>query len=139
MTLIVQACIVVVTIALVVMAMMTVRMMRRVEELSRSVEAALVPLHEFLETSRKTSQRIQEVLVACDGIVATVRTGTNRLAGVVDRAGDVADTFLTQVERPLHTAVALMQGVRAGANVLVRRWSNGARSRHPLNEGDDHV
>lgn len=128
MPMIVQACIVVVTIAVVVMAFMAVRLMIRLDALTDTVESGFLHMREAIDGFRKTSDKLDGVLGVVDQIAQSVRTGTDRVEGVVDQASSVASTFLDEVERPVHEAVAVMRGIQAGTRALMQRWGNGRHS-----------
>ena len=139
MSVIVQLCVVIVTIAVVAVAIVAIRMMLQFRATAKKHEASYSHLVEILEESRETSKKVRELVVTLDQIALTVRNGASRVEGLVDRAADVGSLVLNELEQPVYQAVTLMRAVRAGASALARRWTHGRQPVFESTEGGNHV
>jgi uncharacterized protein YoxC len=135
----VQACIVIVTIAVVVLAYFGVRMMFRIEATTKELEAGSRHLEEILNDMRQTSVKVRTLLDVLEQIAHTVRSGVERIEGVVDRATSVSETVLDEIERPVRGVVGVIRGIRSGVRSLTERWTNGRGPRIHTSEGESHV
>lgn len=133
MSVVVQICIVVVTIAVVFVAYAATRVMLELRTTTRRFRSAYPQVMEILEDLRETSVRVRELTVRLDGISRTVQTGADRVEGLVDQAATIGTTVLDELERPVRHAVAVMRGVQSGIRVLTERWSSGREVDGPLN------
>ena len=132
MSTLVQICVVVVTIAVVLLAYVAMRLLLQLQATTRKFEERMVHLEAILEDSRQASRRVVELVGVLEGIAASVE-------GVVNRATSVGSTVLDEIEQPIRGAVAVMRGLRSGVRVMAERWMNGNRSRVHSKEGEDHV
>jgi uncharacterized protein YoxC len=139
MSTIVQVCVVIVTIAVVVLAYFAARMMFRIEATTKKLEAGYAHLEEILEDSRQTSRKVRDLIGVLEQIAHSVRSGVERIEGVVDRATSVSSTVLDEIERPVRDVVGVIRGFRAGVRALTDRWTNGREPRIHAREGESHV
>jgi len=139
MSTLVQICVVVVTIAVVLMAYVALRMLLQLQATSRKFEDRLVHLEGILEDSRQASKRVVELMGVLERIAASVGTGVTRIEAVVDRATLVGSTVLDEIEQPVRDAVAVMRGLRSGVRAITERWMNGHRSEVHSRGGENHV
>jgi len=139
MSTIIQVCIVIVTIAVVVLAYFAARMMFRIEATTKKLEAGYAHLEEILEDSRQTSRKVRDLMGVLEQIAHSVRSGVERIEGVVDRATSVSSTVLDEIERPVRDVVGVIRGFRAGVRALTDRWTNGREPMSHAREGESHV
>lgn len=141
MPIVVQACIVIATLAIVVLTIMAIRLMRRLEALSTAASRSLGRFDAFLEQSQKASVRIDGMLVSLEHMTGSVRASVDHLGAVVHRATGLTSSVLDEVERPVRNAVAMFRAVQAGAAFLAQRWtgqptSSGAEESRPRDSAD---
>jgi hypothetical protein len=139
MPLIVQTCIVVVTIALVVLAVMAVRVMLQTRRMLENANRSLAELPALIEDAKRMSVRVDDLLLAFSQITQSARTGVSRFENLATRTNALASTLLDEVERPIAQAAGLIRGIRAGANMLIQRWRAHAGSSTHTNQGDDYA
>lgn len=121
---VVQVCIVVVTVAMVVVAFMAVRLFLRVETLTQSVTDGVKEIKELLDNSKHTRSKVEELLGILGGIGGSLRSAAARVENVAERAERISTTVLDEVEGPVRQAAALVHGLRTGTESLARRWAN---------------
>ena len=136
MTPLVQICIVVATLALAALAMVTMRLVKRLSTLSDTILATVRQTEETLQQSKASWDKLEVVLRDVEEIAHTVRGATKQLSGLVDRTTDMASGLLDEVQHPVQKAVALMRGVRAVTNVLTQRRNGGQRVTTSVYKGD---
>ena len=136
MTPLVQICIVVATLALAALAMVTMRLVKRLSTLSDTIQATVRQTEETLQQSKASWDKLEVVLRDVEEIAHTVRGATKQLSGLVDRTTDMASGLLDEVQHPVQKAVALMRGVRAVTNVLTQRRNGGQRVTTYVYKGD---
>ena len=139
MSLIVQMCIVIVTIAVVAMAFVAIRIMLQFKATAKRLEASYSYLQEILEESRETSRKVRELMTTLEQIALTVRGGATRVAQVVNRATVLGAIVLEEVEEPVFKAVVVMRALRAGIGSLARRWTHSCQPVGFSPEGANHV
>lgn len=138
MSVIVQICVVVVTIAVVLVAYVAARLMLQFETTTKKFQAAYPNVMEILEDLRQTSLKVRELTVQLEDISRTVQSGATRVEGVVDRAASLSSTVLDELERPVRHAVAVMRGLQTGMRVLTQRWTNGRAPMAHSTQGERH-
>jgi hypothetical protein len=139
MPVLIQVCIVLVTISLLAIALMTTRIMsqhlcKAAEEHSRlilSVQETLAKIDLFSQESR-------ELVVSLRACVPPVLRVVERFEAVGQRTADLSSTVLEEVEGPVLTAAAVVSGLRVGANHLLHRLMHRWSQRNPSNRNGDH-
>jgi len=139
MTPLVQGCIVVVTLAVVVLAYFASRMMFRIEATTKKLEVGLTRLDEILEDLGQTSKKVREVVGVLDQIADTVHSGVRRIEGLVERATSVGSTVIDEIGRPVLNVLGVIRGIQAGVRALTDRWTNGREPAIQKQEGESHV
>lgn len=139
MTILVQVCVVVVSIAVVAMAFAAIQVMRQLATTTRKLEISNGYLQDLLADSRETSKKVRELVLSLEQIASTVRSGVTGIAGVVSQATSISGMVLDEVQRPVLQIVALMRALRSGVRGLSRRWTYGRDPVHSLPEGVHHV
>lgn len=130
-----EVCAVIVTMAVVIMAVETVRTLQRMgataEEVRRllpAVRQSLAHLDELAAETRAAIAPIQEITPA-------VRRMVGRFEVLGGRAANITATFLDEVEAPVVTALRVARGVRNGAAQLFQRWTNRSTQPHSPHNG----
>lgn len=115
-------CVVIVTISVVAIAVMAIRIMSRVRRTSDE-------LTRFSEEGRLLIGRLNLVAHDAGEIVGTFREVAPRVRRVVEhiesigeRAVDLSDAVMQEVESPIRNAIAVARGVRFGTQRLVEHW-----------------
>ena len=139
MNILVQLCIVIVTLAIVTLAYMGTRLMLRLDAMTKTLEVGFQHLEQILEDVRQTSTRLNAVIDVTEETALSVRRGVRTLEHVVERAGSTASLVLDEIERPVRKASLVLKGIRAGAALLQKRWSTGSSHNHTHSEGENDV
>ena len=132
MPIVVQACIVIGTLAVVILTIMAIRLMRRLEALSTAASQSLGRFDTFLEQSQKASVRIDSVLASLEHMTGSVRASVEHLEDVVHRAAGLTSSVLDEVERPIRNAGAVFRAIQAGASFLAQKWTGRDPSCEPV-------
>jgi uncharacterized protein YoxC len=136
----VQICIVIVTIALLACALLTMRLLTRffqragddVAQLSVSVRESLSRLDQTVTEARTMVASVQQC-------VPPLRRVVDRFEDIGQRTADLSETVLEELELPVLTVAAVARGVRSGAGHFVQRLFNRFSHRHNTNHGGyDH-
>ncbi|HYM79984.1 MAG TPA: hypothetical protein VEY91_01080 [Candidatus Limnocylindria bacterium] len=141
---IIQICVVIVTMAVVVMAIMTLRLLVRIDGLTKSVAEGVKAFEDAIESTRASSQ-IHELIGTTRQIAHSLRTVAGNVEGVTQRASAISHELLDEVERPVHQAASLVRGLKAGTNFLMQRWTRRAPSNNnysrigPQEGGPEHA
>ena len=138
MTPIVQACIVLVTIAVLVLAYFAVRLMSRIEATTKKLDIGISHLEKILEDTRQTSGRVRDLVGVLEQAAHSIRSGVEGIEGVVARATSVSSIVLDEIVGPVRNVAGVIRGIRAGVQALTDRWTNG-REPVPASEGESDV
>lgn len=134
-----QVCIVLVTAALVVLAIAAIRAMIQFERAAREVGETADAMQRMLEDASRTSSEVRELVVSLESVSNSLRGAAAKLGAVGDRAAAVSSVVLDEVEAPVRKAAALVRGFRAGAAMLTERWTASRRTAPaPTNGGNRH-
>ena len=139
MPLLLQICIVIVTMALVAVAVVMIRAMIR-------LQAAAEHVTQLCETARELSVKVDRFTTDAQELLGTIRTMTppiqrmtRQFETLANRAADFAGAALGEVELPVFTAVAVARGVRSGTAYLLERLAQRfIRRRSSQSGGTDH-
>jgi len=116
-----QVCAVIVTVAIAAIAIATLRAMQRfehaIDEFRKTADVARASIAEIDVVTRQ----IRELAVSVEDVVTPLQRVSRRVAALGDRAVDLSDAVLTQIESPIHQTVALVTGVRVGTRTLLQR------------------
>jgi hypothetical protein len=140
MPVLVQICVVIVTIGLLAIAVLAVRMMTRF--FGRAAE----DLTQLTLAVRESAAQVDLVSRETRGLVASLRECIPPVQRVVDRcdvvserAADLSSVVLEGFERPVFTAAAVARGVRSGAGHFLERLMYRWNHRQSLSHGGhDH-
>jgi uncharacterized protein YoxC len=136
MPVIVQICIVVVTLALVGIALVTMRTMQRFEKAANEFSETADMVQQTIGRVESVVHEFHEIASTLSDVAPRVRSVATRFEEIGHRAANLTDTVLQEVERPVSTAVALMRGVRSGTNHLLRALRKRSAQRQLTNGGN---
>jgi len=136
---IVQICAVIVTMALVAVAIATLRAMT-------SFEKAAAEMSRTATMARHSITQIQEITREFRGITGSlgshlprIRSIASRFETVGERTSNLSKTVLEEVEAPVRSAVAVVSGLRAGTARFFRAASRRPpQHQTPTNGGVGH-
>jgi len=139
MPLIAQICMIVVTLALVGIAVMAIRLMLQTRVLIETANRSLAELPALIAETKRTSAMAEELLVAFTRITRSAHVAVSQFEGLATRSSALTNTLLDEVERPVSHVVGVIRGIQAGASHLIQRWKSRAGEHSNTNEGEDHV
>ena len=140
MPVLLEICVVTVTISLLVIAAMTVRMMRRMNKAAEDFSNVALAIRESATRLDRVSHEAHALAVSLRECVPPVLRVVDRFEGLGRRAADLSSALLETVEPPVFTAAAVARGVRSGANHLLQRLMDRFTHRDtPNNGGYDHA
>ena len=136
-----QICAVIITIAIATIAIAVLRAMqtfeRAIEEFRKTADVARASIAEIDVVTRQ----IRELALSVEGVVVPLQRVSMRVAELGQRAVNLSDEVLTQIETPIHQTVALVTGVRTGTMTLLQSLRGrfaGRVSPAPSNGGFHH-
>ena len=138
MSALLQICFVIVTIAVVGIAIATIKMMQHVRKSSDEYSKLAVEARQLIDQLGTVARDAQEIVGTFRDVAPRVRRVMDRFEAVGDRAVTLSDTVLQEVELPVRTVVALMRGVRYGAQQLVERLTQRFTGRVSTNGGRNY-
>ena len=135
MPVLLQVCVVIVTAALALIAIMTMRAMKRFEKAADEIS-------QTAEMIQRSVAEIGAVTRDAHAVVHSIRDVVPHFTGVAERferigqrTAALSSDLLTEVEAPVRTAVAISRAVRSGTAHLVDRLTNRFRSTPSQNNG----
>jgi len=112
-------CMVVGTLAVVTVALMTVRAVRHFEtvtdEFRKTAEAARTSLAE----AERVTRQVHDLTLGMEEVLPPLQRSAMRIEELTERAVELSDSVLDEVRRPLETTMSLIRGFRAGTRTLV--------------------
>jgi ABC-type transporter Mla subunit MlaD len=127
MTVLLGICAVISTLGLVAMAIAIIRAMRRFEHASDQVTRTA-------EVVRASMGQIERLASEFEAVLPPLKRAAADLENLGDRAMKLSNAVLDELEKPLHTTMALLSGVRAGTRSLMGAFLRRA-GRSPSNGG----
>ncbi len=135
----IQICIVIVTIALLAIALMTVRMMSRFNRVTEELSQVTHAVRESAVKFDFVTHEARALVASLRECVPPVLRLVDRFEDVGQRTADLSTTLLEEIELPVFTAAAVARGVRSGASHLLKRLMHRNTHRHsPINGEHDH-
>jgi len=116
-----QVCFVIVTIAVVVIAVSTIKVMQHFRRSSDEFSGLAVEARQLIDQLGSVARDAQEIVSTLRDVAPRVRRVLDRFEAVGDRAVTLSDTVIREVEMPVRTLIALVRGFRYGAQQLVER------------------
>jgi hypothetical protein len=139
MPVLLQVCVVTVTLSLLVIAVMTVRMMNRVNRAAEEFSQVAHAVRESATRIDRVSHEAHALAISLQGCVPPLRRVVDRFEGIGRRTADLSSALLETFEPPVFTAAAVAIGVRSGAkHLLMRLLDRFAYRNTSINGGNDH-
>jgi len=138
MELVTPICMILITIALLGIAGVSIRLMHQTRTLIANANSSLADLPALIEQTKLASARADELLHAFSRITASVEGSVSQFERLSSRTGALTSTLFDEVERPVSHVVGAIRGFQAGASHLIQRWKSHAGSRSYTNERKDH-
>jgi uncharacterized protein YoxC len=135
MPVVMQICLVIVTLALVTVAVVALKLMARFQELGDQISSSVASLQSTMNESRQSLAEARNFVARLEEIADDVRTVSTRFERIGHRAADLTTALMTEVEQPVMSAISIARGVRKGASVLLERWSRGQHTTSHHNGG----
>ena len=135
MSALLQICFVIVTIAVVAIAVAIIRALQHLRKASDEFSVLAREGREVMVQVRSVTQEASEIVGAFREVAPRLRGVVSRIESVGDRVADLSDAVVHEVERPIRTAVAVARGVRYGAQEFVGRLTHRFTGRTSTNGG----
>src|SRR5262245_35142555 len=129
MPVLMQICAVAVTLAIVGIAIATIRAMRRFEVTAHEFSRTAEKVRETVSQAEKVTRQLQDIAVSVQSTLSPVRSAAARLAAVTDRVTEVSNVIVDQVETPVRNTLAVLSGLRSGTRSFLGSLVRRTRSR----------
>jgi hypothetical protein len=116
MPIILQVCLVVVSIVFVVVAIFVIRLLLRLE---KTADEVTLSARAFRESLSEATLAVREVR----GAVAPIRQAAERFGRLGDRAAGITSTLLDEIEEPVTIVLSLLRGLRGVAGYFLTKFS----------------
>ena len=137
MPVLIQICAVVVTVAVVAIAFATMRAMVRFEAASQEFSRTAETVRESVRKAEGVTRQMQELALSLKSVVSPVRHAADSIDAVAQRAVQISNAMLDEVESPIRTTRALVAGLKTGTRTLFGALVGRARGHHS-NGGGEH-
>jgi len=135
MSTLLQICFVIVTIAVVAIAIATIRGMQNFRRALDEVSKLTLEGRQWIDQLRKVTYDAGEVVGTFRDTAPRVRRVLERFEAIGERTVGISDALLDEVEGPVRTAVAVARGVRFGALRLIEILGERFTGRSSTNGG----
>ncbi len=136
MTMLLSLCAVVVTLAVVAIAIATIRAVRHLEATASEFKTTSEAVRVSVREAGAVLRQLQEFSGELETLVPPLKRASARVEQVGDRAVRLSNVILNEVEGPIRNTLALITGVRTGARSLIEALAR--RSGSPSNGGYGH-
>ncbi len=130
-----QICFVIVTMAIVAIAVATIKVMQRFRKATDEFSVMAEEGRQLLGQLRSVSREAGEIVGAFRDVAPRVRRVVDRFESIGERTATLSNAVIHEVEAPIRTAIAMARGVRFGAQQLVERLSRRFAGRSSGNGG----
>jgi uncharacterized protein YoxC len=127
MTVLLAVCAVVVTVAIAVIAIAAVRAIHRFEDTAAEIQKTAEMLRGTIAHSEAVLHEVHELTDSLGSVVAPLRRAADGAAQLSDRAVGMSSAVLDEIERPVRTTLALINGIRTGTRSLVGALTRRAK------------
>jgi len=135
MSVLLQICFVIVTIAVATIAIATIRVMQHFRKTADEVSELAREGREVMQQFRGVAQDAGEIVASFREVAPRVRGVVSRIETIGERAVGLSDALFREVEVPVRAAVAVARGVRFGAQELLGRLTHRFTGRTSTNGG----
>jgi hypothetical protein len=130
-----EVCAIIVTVAIAVIAIMTIRAMHRFESAAIEFKRTARMVRASVAEAETVTRQVQELAGSIETVVSPLKRAAHRVEELSDRAVGLSNVVLNEVEGPIRNTLALITGVRTGTRSLMGaltrragRESNGGYS-----------
>jgi hypothetical protein len=120
----IQACIVLLTVALIALCIVTIRALSRIEKAVDRVGASAEHLGHAITEARGLAHEAHEVLEVVGDAATRIQRITTRFEGLSERAISVSRMALEEVAAPVGMMAAVVRGVRSGLGMIASRLTH---------------
>ena len=135
MSVLLQFCFVIVTIAVAAIAVATIRVLGHFRHASDEFSRLAQETQEWIEQLKRVTTGAEEIVGSVKEVVPRFQSVAQRFEAIGDRAAGVSDALVSEVEAPVRAAVALARGVRYGTAHLIDRLTHRFKGRTTTNGG----
>jgi len=129
------ACFVIVTMAVVAIAIATIIVMQHFRKASEEFSKLAVEGRQWIDQLKNVTYDAGEIVGTFRDVAPRVRRVLERFEAIGERTAGISDALLHEVEAPVRTAVAVARGVRFGAQRFLSRLSERFTGRSSTNGG----
>ena len=130
MTVLLAVCAVVVTIAFVVLAVASVRAINRFENTAEEIQKTAELLRGTIAHSEAVIHEVHELADSFGSIVPPLRRAADGIESMSNRAVRISSAVLNEIETPVRTTLALLNGFRSGTRSLVSALTRRTQHTH---------
>ena len=134
---IVEVCAVVECLAVVAIAVATVRAMRRLEKVTDEVSTLVGEIRPWIGEAGELTREARATLSSIRGSIDPISRVAARFETLGERAADLSAAVLGEVEAPLNTAVAVARTMKSIAAFVLQRFSHKL-TRGPSAKNGEH-
>lgn len=138
MSTVLQICFVIVTIAVVAIAITVIREMRHFRRTSDEFFKLAEETRQWIDQLGNVARDAGELVRSIRDVVPRLRRAVDRFESIGERTACLSDTLLDEVEVPVRAAVALARGVRLGTQRFLDGLARRLTSRPSSNGGANH-
>lgn len=137
MPVLLQVCIVIVTIGVLVLALQTARMMARFfSKTTEDISQLTLAVRESVDQIDLVTREARELVASLRSCVQPVQRVAARFEAVGQRTADISSTVLEEFALPVLTATAVARGMKLGVNHLLKRLMHRFTHRNSSINGD---
>jgi len=129
MPIILQVCLVVVSMVIVVVAIFVIRLVLRLEKTADEITLSARALRESLSEASLAARELRQAVASFGEAAAPLRRAAERFGRLGDRAAGITSTLLDEIEEPLTIVHSLLRGLRGVAGYLLTKLSSGGRAK----------
>lgn len=133
-----QICFVIVTIAVVAIAIATIRVMQQFRRTSDEFSSLTREARQWIDQLKAVTDDAGEIVTSFREVAPRLRRVMDRFEAIGERTAVLSDAVLREVEMPVRTAVAVARGVRFGAQQFVERLTKRFAGRSSSNGGRNY-
>ncbi len=138
MSVLLQICFVIVTIAVVAIAVATIRVMQHFRKATDDFSKLAEEGRQLIGQLKSVGEEAGEIVGAFRDVAPRVRRVVERFESIGERTADLSDAVIHEVEEPIRTAIAVARGVRFGALQLIEHLSQRFTGRSSTNGGRNY-
>jgi uncharacterized protein YoxC len=120
MSILLEVCVVIVTVSIAAIAIATIRTMKRFEDAAEEMTKTAESVRSSIAQAEVMTRQIQGLATSIETVVTPLKRTSTKVEQIGDRVANLANLVVNQVEAPIRNTSALLTGVRTGARSLVQ-------------------